>query len=250
MKAETLIRWVLPYIKHSPLDPGFINRNSIRKFLKNSLNRIQGLLLEVGCGEKEFTDILAPHISEYVGLEHPAARETQGQLTARPEVYGTALNLPFPDETFDTVLCICLLEHVSDPIAVLRECRRVLKPGGYILTSTPLAERVHCAPYDFYRFTPYGLQYVAKQADLNDCRITSFTGTWASIGLKLSKYILYNFIFTRTECYADRKVRIWALPLAVPICTLIQLTFLGLDRLHRDEHDAEQYFMVARRPVR
>lgn len=57
-----------------------------------------------------------------------AARENHPEL---PVLRGDATRLPFPDAAFERVHCSWLLEHVRDPVAVLREVRRVLKPGGF-----------------------------------------------------------------------------------------------------------------------
>ena len=54
--------------------------------------------------------------------------------------------IPFNDETFDVIHAYNILEHLSDPISVLRECERVLKPGGHINITVPHAcvEIAHC----------------------------------------------------------------------------------------------------------
>lgn len=52
-------------------------------------------------------------------------------------VTADAASLPFPDATFDLVLCSEVLEHVSDPGRLLEEARRVKKPNGLLVLSTP-----------------------------------------------------------------------------------------------------------------
>jgi ubiquinone/menaquinone biosynthesis C-methylase UbiE len=49
--------------------------------------------------------------------------------------------LPFPDAAFDGVVLKDLLEHVADPVAVVAEVRRVLRPGGRVFASSPDAQR-------------------------------------------------------------------------------------------------------------
>jgi hypothetical protein len=56
-------------------------------------------------------------------------------------------------------------------------------------------------------------------------------------------------MFTQAEHYAQRKVRLWTLPLGVPLCALIQILALGLDCLHRDKKDTEQFLLLARKPA-
>jgi SAM-dependent methyltransferase len=50
--------------------------------------------------------------------------------------------MPFPDNSFDVVLCNHVLEHVADDILALREIRRVLRPGGYAVLQVPFFEPV------------------------------------------------------------------------------------------------------------
>ncbi len=68
------------------------------------------------------------------------------------------LNLGFPDSSFDIVLSDQVLEHIEgDPFDAVRECKRVLKPGGLVLHTTCFINPIHQDPRDFWRFTPDAL---------------------------------------------------------------------------------------------
>ena len=59
-----------------------------------------------------------------------------------------------------------MLEHVSDPFTAYREIGRVLKPGGCAVVTTPFMYRIHEAPYDFFRYTPFSHRAMAEKAGL------------------------------------------------------------------------------------
>jgi SAM-dependent methyltransferase len=95
-------------------------------------------LLDVGCGPGtitvEFADRLAP--GRVVGLD--ASADIVAKASAdwvRPSlefVAGDAYALPFDDDSFDIVHAHQTLQHLADPVAALREMRRVAKPGGVV----------------------------------------------------------------------------------------------------------------------
>src|SRR3972149_4429855 len=79
--------------------------------------------------------------------------------------YGTveyesdANEIPVQDGRFDAVLCTEVLEHVPEPILVLKEIGRVLRRGGQAFISAPLGSGLHQQPYPFYGgFTPHFYQ--------------------------------------------------------------------------------------------
>ena len=68
-------------------------------------------------------------------------------------------DIPVPDRSFDVVICSEVLEHVPEPIKVIKEFSRILRPGGRLLLTAPQACALHQEPYIFYGgYTPYWYQ--------------------------------------------------------------------------------------------
>lgn len=73
--------------------------------------------------------------------------------TGRPHVRADVQALPFRDEAFDAIKITEVLEHVPDTAAALRECHRVLRPGGRLVATAPFLEHLHGDPDDYVRYT-------------------------------------------------------------------------------------------------
>jgi SAM-dependent methyltransferase len=63
-----------------------------------------------------------------------------------------------PDNAFDIIICTEVLEHVTNPFAVVNELQRILKPGGQVFVTTPFNFRIHGPLPDNWRFTIHGLK--------------------------------------------------------------------------------------------
>ena len=95
-------------------------------------------LLDVGCG----TGWLADHFADYTGLDgSPDAVAAAAERGRNVTLHDVAEPLPFADASFDGVVMKDLLEHVPDPVALVGEVRRVLRPGGRVFASSPDAQR-------------------------------------------------------------------------------------------------------------
>jgi SAM-dependent methyltransferase len=127
------------------------------------LAQASGRVLDIGAADRWIVSHL-PVDADYVALDYPSTG--RDIYAARPDVFADAAALPFADGRFDTVLCLEVLEHVPYPGTVVAEIYRVLKPGGRAWLSMPFLYPLHDAPYDFQRYTEYGLRRDLQNAGL------------------------------------------------------------------------------------
>jgi len=108
------MRRVLPYVKRYP----------------------QCALLDIGCGwEALMLQELEPHLGRGVGIDF----KVPSLNTERLQTISITLerDLPFPDQSFDMITILAMLEHLDHPAAILREVSRLLRPGGGLLVIVP-----------------------------------------------------------------------------------------------------------------
>lgn len=93
-------------------------------------------LLEVGCGTGHWLALLSKQGRCITGLDASPemAKRAKAATPVVPVIEGRAENLPFPNEYFDRLFCINAVHHFTDPRAFLAEAKRVLRPGGGLMT--------------------------------------------------------------------------------------------------------------------
>jgi SAM-dependent methyltransferase len=111
-------------------------RNEMRDMYISDLT--PGRLLDVGCGNGLFLK----RMSDLGWIAQGVETDTRSARVAREtygfEVYGGTLqDAGFPADSFDAITMSHVIEHLRDPLLVLAECRRILKPGGVLVVTTP-----------------------------------------------------------------------------------------------------------------
>lgn len=94
-------------------------------------------VLDIGCGNGAFLGPAHAAGARVVGVDFSHGMASAARdATAAPVANGDAMALPFPDDTFDTVLALWMLYHVPSIVGAVRELRRVLRPGGRLVVTT------------------------------------------------------------------------------------------------------------------
>jgi len=127
-------------------------------------------ILEIGSGLGLLAEQIAALVpqSEVWGLEYSPAQLVAAGDHRRPNLHflqGDAHRLPFQDECFDVVYCRYVLEHVADPVRVLKEVHRVLQPAGKVCLQENNILALVLYP-DCPRFAVVGCQFARLQEQL------------------------------------------------------------------------------------
>ncbi len=109
-----------------------------------------GNVLDYGAGNSPYRTIIS--CDRYVKAD--LTQNTAGDIDC---IIRPGENLHLPDADFELILLLDVLEHVSDPVFVLGELRRLLKPGGKAILSLPFMYREHETPHDHARYTAFGI---------------------------------------------------------------------------------------------
>lgn len=152
---------------------------------------------------------------------------------------GPLHDLPIEDGMFDAVLCTQVLEHLEWPRESVKEMYRVLKPGGKLYMTVPMAHNEHQTPYDFFRYTSFGLKSICKHAGFKEVKIVPFGGLWVRWAYELPR-ALSIFPSTGLRSKKPNIIGTALFPIKVVvfgIIRLLQLMFLWLDRFDKKKND-------------
>lgn len=207
-------------------DPHFLVHRRLFEALAHAAKFAQGNLLDIGCGNKPYETVFRPWVKTYVGCDI-------GQSSLhRVDIICDATAIPLADESVDTVLSTQTIEHVADHRALLIEAFRLLRPMGVLILSAPMYWCLHEEPYDFFRFTPYGLRHLLATTGFEVVDLQANGGCWSVCGLAL----IHALQTTRLQ---SRKL----------LC-LINWLFSKLDDRNRSPLNASNYVVIARKESR
>ena len=100
--------------------------------------RLERPILEIGCGSGAFSSIVFEAIDDAVDINPKAVERARTSTVFRRVHCMDARAMSFGTASYGTVFANCVLEHIPDLASILKDCARVLRPGGRLLATVPL----------------------------------------------------------------------------------------------------------------
>jgi SAM-dependent methyltransferase len=178
-----------------------------------------GRVLDAGCGRSLFTEIRPDWPFQIVAcdVDPDLLADRRAEHRAVCWVAGEACPLPFRTASFDALFAGELVEHLVDPRPGLEEFRRVLRPGGTLILTTPNRRRLaNLADRSERPYSPDHLSELSYDEAFSLLRATGFE-ILESTGLHLELFL--NWLSPLPKL--DRLQRRWNRPWAVPLMRLL-----------------------------
>lgn len=178
--------------------------------VKKLADRVDGgKVLDLGCADGVFTkEILTKtHASKIIGLDVVAssvkwARKHWKKYKEMSFVVGDAHKLKYKDSEFDAVFALEVLEHVYEPEKVLREIKRVLKPGGYAILLVPSESKLFKIVWFLWHYMG---RMVWKDTHVQDYKRNALVQICEDIGFDIERN--HKFILGMLQAVKVRKVK-------------------------------------------
>ena len=156
----------------------FCDRKSLYElFIQKLKPYFYGKVLDFGCGSKPYKALV--NVEEYIGIDtESSGHPWDDESTEKPDMFYDGMKLPFEDAYFDCVFSSQVFEHIEDIDSSIIEIKRVMREGGVLIVTMPMAEEEHELPYDFRRYTEIGLRnylerngfYIIESGKVNSYR--------------------------------------------------------------------------------
>ena len=174
------------------LNPFYFIRRPLFLNIKELAPQLTGRLLDFGCGRKPYENLFK--VQEYIGVD----MEDTGHehKNSKIDVYYDGKNIPFPNDSFDAVFCSEVFEHVFNLDEIIAEINRVTKKNGRILITVPFSWNEHEVPYDFARYTSFGITHLLEK---NGFEVTELrkSGNFVRVNFQLWALYFYSIINTQ-----------------------------------------------------
>lgn len=160
------------------------DRVLLKKQIKNVAKYVTGKVLDVGAGGYD-------RYQTFFNCEKYVKMDVNHQDNI--DVAGSAEAIPLADNEFDTIICTQVLEHLKHPAKAASEMHRILKTNGHLILTAPQINELHEEPYDFFRYTKYGIIALFEEAGFKIMEYEQRGGFFTTIAQLRIRYFIDKF---------------------------------------------------------
>ncbi len=205
----------------------------------------KGRILDVGCGRGDFLQLMKDRGWTPTGLELDERVESHGKRVGMDLRAGSLDSVRFPDNHFDAVTFWHVFEHMRNPGWVLKECRRILKPGGVLLISVPNIGSLQARlsgkhwfhldpPFHLYHYSLANLKKLIEDSSFKTLKVKHFSLEYNPYGYIQSIFnslgfrpnLFYDFLrskLAREDSYAAVAVMFLLMPVVLPLSMILSV---------------------------
>ena len=180
------------------INPFYFARRGLYKTIAPLGKYISGKTLDVGCGKKPYENLFKS--SEYIGMDIENPGHSHGNEDV--DVYYDGKKFPFRKAEFDSIVVNQVLEHVFEPEDFLKEIKRVLKKGGFLLLTVPFVWDEHEKPNDYGRYTSFGLKHLLGKSGFKIIKFEKSTCGFRAI------IQLINELIVKKTSFGNKKISV------------------------------------------
>ncbi|RDX35488.1 SAM-dependent methyltransferase [Arcobacter sp. HD9-500m-PIT-SAG03] len=170
MKILDLISFkVIPFLTGQNKKPdvymtniSYLNNKQLKKSILTSVKYIYGKCIDIGSGCSPYKKFILNNVSEFISVDKGSVHKHMFQTSQEKFIDADLKDLPFENNSLDTIILTQVLEHIDEPFKALVEIKRVIKKDGIIILSVPFIYQAHATPYDYFRFSEYGLKKICQ----------------------------------------------------------------------------------------
>ena len=214
----------------------WLANHKVVRVLERVRPHAHGVLIDVGCGWMPFAYLFGGHVTRYLGID-PVRSSRRG--ASPPAALARAEALPFRSGSADTMLGLSMITRLSEPLRMLEECHRVLRPGGTLIVEFEQMAPLYEPPHDYWRFTRFGATWLLERAGFEILEIIPIGGLMARVGLSMIA-ALNRLNRGPLRLLTELPVRL--------LYVILQVVFELLDRVFFDPGEVLANLVVARRP--
>jgi len=219
------------------LDKNWLGHKINNENMSKNLGELKGVVYDFGCGTRPYEKEILTVADRYIGVDW------SNTLHGLHADIIADLNKPLPiqSDVADSVVSLQVMEHLCEPQIMLNEAFRILKRGGNVFITIPFQWWVHEAPYDYFRFTRYGLEYMLTKAGFIDVVVEVSSGFWTMWFLK------FNYQTSRLV-RGPMPIRWLVRGCLIPFWYIDQLVATMLDKFWNAPQETVGYLVTARKP--